>query len=264
MNIIFYSAAVMGICGIVTGLLVGLAGKIFFVEEDNRVMLIRNELPGNNCGGCGYAGCDDFARAVVAGKAELSMCVVPADKEKAERISKITGINTVQKERRVMHIRCIGTCDKAPDKYIYSGVNDCVAASVVPGGGKKACEFGCLGYGSCAKVCGYNAISIQNGVAQIDVKRCTGCGKCKEICPRNLIESVPDNIKYKIDCNNRNRGKDVRIVCGTGCIGCGLCAKVCRVKAIRLVNNLPYIYYSKCTGCGKCKDSCVSGCIQNI
>lgn len=264
MTIIVCAVSVMGICGIITGLLVGLAGKVFFTEEDEKVTLIRKELPGNNCGGCGYAGCDEFARAVAEGKAEFVMCVVPINKEKAYTVSKILGYAIEEKDRRIMHVRCIGTCSKAPDKYIYTGVPDCISALIIPEGGKKACSYGCLGLGTCVKVCRYGAISIKDGVAHIDKGRCTGCGKCKEACPRNLIESIPYDAGYKVGCNNNDKGKDVKNVCSAGCIGCGLCKKSCKAGAIELVHNIPHIDYSKCVKCGKCKESCVTGCISGF
>ena len=71
MNItgIIIAAAVVGVVGIVIGVLLGVASEKFKVEVDERVTLVREELPGNNCGGCGYPGCDGLAAAIVAGNA---------------------------------------------------------------------------------------------------------------------------------------------------------------------------------------------------
>ena len=46
------------------------------VEVDEKEILVRAELPGNNCGGCGYPGCDGAAAAVVKGEAPVSVCPV--------------------------------------------------------------------------------------------------------------------------------------------------------------------------------------------
>ena len=66
-GIVIASAAVVGVIGIVIGVLLGIASEKFKVEVDEKEILVRNELPGNNCGGCGYAGCDALAKAIAAG-----------------------------------------------------------------------------------------------------------------------------------------------------------------------------------------------------
>ena len=53
---IIIAAAVVGITGIVIGILLGIAGDKFKVEVDQKEIDVRAELPGNNCGGCGFAG----------------------------------------------------------------------------------------------------------------------------------------------------------------------------------------------------------------
>mgnify|MGYP000682978620 CR=1 FL=1 len=74
MNItgIIIAAAVVGIVGIVIGILLGIASEKFKVEVDEREILVRAELPGNNCGGCGYPGCGGLAAAIAAGKAPVN------------------------------------------------------------------------------------------------------------------------------------------------------------------------------------------------
>ena len=70
---IIIAAAVVGIVGIVIGILLGIASEKFKVEVDEREILVRAELPGNNCGGCGYAGCDALAKAIAAGFITVSV-----------------------------------------------------------------------------------------------------------------------------------------------------------------------------------------------
>ena len=70
------AAAVIGITGLLIGLLLGIAGKKFAVEVDEKESQIRELLPGNNCGGCGYAGCDALAQAVAKGEAPTNGCPV--------------------------------------------------------------------------------------------------------------------------------------------------------------------------------------------
>ena len=58
MNItaILIAAAVIAVAGIIVGIGLGLFGEKFKVEVDEKEVAIREELPGNNCGGCGFAG----------------------------------------------------------------------------------------------------------------------------------------------------------------------------------------------------------------
>ena len=41
------------------------AAKFMAVEEDPRIEQVTGCLAGANCGGCGYAGCADYAKAIV-------------------------------------------------------------------------------------------------------------------------------------------------------------------------------------------------------
>ena len=63
---ILIACLVVGGTGLVIGLLLGFAGKTFEVKVDERVAAVREALPSNNCGACGYAGCDACAEAIVA------------------------------------------------------------------------------------------------------------------------------------------------------------------------------------------------------
>ena len=55
---------ILGGCGILAGVLLTAAAKIFYVEVDERVEKISEALPQANCGACGYAGCDGYAKAL--------------------------------------------------------------------------------------------------------------------------------------------------------------------------------------------------------
>ena len=106
----------------------------------------------------------------------------------------------------------------------YNGLCDCDAAAATAGGG-KGCTYGCLGYGSCARVCPKNAIRIEDGLARIEKNLCIGCGKCVAACPRRLIALVPATAPLHVLCANPDKGPAVRKVCSVGCIGCHLCEK---------------------------------------
>lgn len=74
MQNVIYAVAVLFIMGIVFAILLGVAAKVFAVEVDERVPLVRECLPGANCGGCGFPGCDGLAAAIVEGRAPVNGC----------------------------------------------------------------------------------------------------------------------------------------------------------------------------------------------
>ena len=253
---IIIAAAVVGIVGIVIGILLGIASEKFKVEVDEREILVRAELPGNNCGGCGYAGCDALAKAIVEGKAKVNQCPV-GGASVGDKIAAIMGVEAGAAEKMVAFVKCTGTCDKANVQYNYYGMDDCVKiAAAVPGAGDKACSYGCLGSGSCVKACQFDAIHIVDGVAVVDKEKCVACGACAAVCPRHLIDLVPYKAEHLVQCNSHDKGADVKKKCDAGCIGCTLCTKQCEADAIHMDNNVAVIDYEKCTNCGKCAEKC--------
>ena len=74
---------VLGGLGMVLGILIFLVAKYFHVEEDTRLDDIEKMLPRANCGGCGFAGCRDLAKAMLEGKMNASACkpIKPADRD---------------------------------------------------------------------------------------------------------------------------------------------------------------------------------------
>lgn len=251
------AAGVIGSIGIIIGVLLGVASEKFKVEVDEREILVRAELPGNNCGGCGFPGCDGLANAIAAGTAPVSGCPVGGPAV-ADKIAAIMGVESGGAVKKVAFVKCKGTCDKTRVQYNYFGMDDCRKVSVVPGGGEKACVYGCMGYGSCVKACEFDAIHVVDGVAKVDEDACKSCGKCVEACPKHLISLVPYKTKrhVAITCSSHDKGVDVRKSCDNGCIGCSLCVKACPKEAINMVNNLAVIDYEKCIGCGICAQKC--------
>ena len=251
---ILIPAAILAGLGAVFGILLAVASRVFAVEVDERVPQVREALPGANCGGCGYSGCDALAEAIVAGKAEPTACTVGGNAA-AQAIAKALGVTVaVQKPKRAV-VLCVGDADCAKQKYTYEGAGDCVAAERLAGGSKR-CANGCLGEGSCAAVCEYDAISIVNGVAVVDPTKCGGCGACTQVCPKNLLVLVPRDAAFSVNCSSHEKGPAVNSFCRVGCIGCGLCKRVCEHDAIVLTDFLASIDYDKCVGCGKCAEKC--------
>ena len=192
MNItaIIVAAVVVGGVGILIGFFLGISGEKFKVEVDEREEAILGVLPGNNCGGCGYAGCSGLAAAIVKGEAPVNQCPV-GGAPVAAKVGEIMGIAAEEGVKKVAFVKCAGTCEKANTDYEYTGNEDCAAMAFVPNGGPKSCNYGCLGYGSCVKACPFDAIHIVDGIAVVDKEACKACGKCVDACPKHLIELIP-------------------------------------------------------------------------
>lgn len=250
---ILLAAAVIGIISIIIGLVLGVMSEKFKVEEDPREHAVRELLAGSNCGGCGYAGCDAYAHAIVYDGADPTLCAPCHEKSK---IGAIMGLELKDEEKKIAFVKCSGNCRNTLDNYIYSDGRDCRIAYTAPGHGAKKCVYGCCGLGTCASVCPYDAIRIVDGLARIDRTKCRACGVCVSVCPNRLIEIIPESASYIVACSSRSKGKDVRDACEAGCIGCGICMRTCESGAITVENNLAKIDYSKCTGCGKCAEKC--------
>ena len=249
---IIIAALVVGAVGIILGFFLGISGEKFKVEVDPREEAILEVLPGNNCGGCGYAGCSGLAAAIVKGEAPVGQCPVGGDPV-AAKVSEIMGVKVEAGVKKVAFVKCAGTCDKANTDYDYTGVEDCVSMSFVPGGGPKSCNYGCLGYGSCVKACPFDSIHVVDGVACVNPLTCKACGKCVEACPKHLIELIPYDTKHVVKCSSKDKGMKA---CSVGCIGCHLCEKNCPSDAVHVVDNVAYIDQEKCTGCGICAEKC--------
>lgn len=260
MEIIIWSVAVLAGLGLIFGAGLGIASKKLAVKTDERVEKVREFLPGANCGGCGYPGCDGFAAAIVKEGRDPSGCCV-CSQENLQEIGKIMGKSVNTAERRVARVLCGGDKGKCKNKAEYDGLMDCKAAAVVAGGFKQ-CAVGCLGLGTCAKVCPFGAIKVGRGnIAEVDEALCTGCGKCAAECPVHGIVLMNQKNATYVACRNQDKGKAVLSVCEAGCIACRLCEKVCPEGAIAMENNLPVIDYEKCTGCGLCAEKCKPGCL---
>lgn len=210
--------------GLISGLGLGWAARFFAVETDPRQDALLDCLPGANCGGCGFAGCNDFAGAVVKGAAPVDGCPV-GGASTAQSVAGVMGLSVEVKERRVALIHCQGGNELAPRRYLYNGLASCASAAQL-GGGDKLCLQGCLGLGDCQVACSFGAIEIlPSGIAHVIAERCTACGKCVGACPKGIIELVPERARIHVLCSNTDKGAQARKACQVACIGCKKCEK---------------------------------------
>ena len=88
--LILAAVILFGIALFFAGLL-GIAKVKLHVDEDPRIGKVQEVLPAANCGGCGFAGCADFAKAVVEERADMGGCPVGGPKT-AEAVAAVLGV----------------------------------------------------------------------------------------------------------------------------------------------------------------------------
>ncbi len=267
-QIILYAVLALGLIGIAAAIILYFVSQKFKVIEDPRIDEVTDQLPGANCGGCGYAGCRNFAEAIVkAGNMDNLNCPVGGNAISAA-IAPILGIEVTEKAPTIAVVRCNGTKENAPAKATYDGAQTCAFANALFAG-ESGCPFGCLGCGDCVAVCQFDAMYMDpiTGLPVIIEDKCVSCGACVKACPRNIIELRPkgkNSRRIYVNCINKEKGAISRKNCSVACIGCGKCVKACAFDAITLVNNLAYIDADKCKLCRKCASECPTGAIVEL
>ena len=240
--------------GAVGAIILVAASKFMAVEEDPRIEEVAGCLAGANCGGCGYAGCADYAKAVVMDGVPCDKCA-PGGPKAATAIAKIMGGEASAVEKKAV-VQCQGNTEHCKPSYDYKGIQTCAAAAALYGG-PKTCSFACIGLGDCTKVCKFDAIHIVDGVAKVDKDKCTGCGACANTCPKKVIMiDAAGPRKPVVMCSNKDKGAVANKVCTTSCIACGMCERTCKFDAIHVVDGVARVDYDKCKGCGMCAQKC--------
>ena len=258
------AAAILGGAGLLLGSGLAYVAVKVAVPPDPLVSAVREQLPGANCGACGYPGCDGLASAMARGEAAPNAC--PAGGQAVtEAVARVLGVEAGGGETKVAVVHCLGTPSVALAAYRYDGIQDCRAAALMPGGGPKACSHGCLGLGTCAAACPFDALHMDvNGLPVVDRAKCTGCGICVTTCPKNVMGLVPASQPVLVACRNTDKGPVVKKICTVGCLGCGLCVRACPQKTITMTNNLATINPENCDGCGTCVAKCPAHTIVGI
>lgn len=241
-NQVLMSILTMGGLGLFFSIFLAIANQKLKVEENPLIGKINELLPGANCGGCGYAGCYDFATKVVEGKVSPSKCTVN-EPENTKEIGKLLGVEVETSKKMVARVLCAGGNAEANRKMTeYYGPMSCAAMHILSGG-EKLCFFGCLGGGDCVQACPFGGIFMnKNGLPVVIEELCTGCGMCAKACPRNVIEIHPIDRQIFVFCKNQDDPKTSTLVCKVACNGCGVCARKLD-GAIKIEEHLARINY---------------------
>jgi len=265
--ILFAIIALAGI-GVLAAIILYFVAQKFRVIEDPRIDIVNDLLPGANCGGCGYAGCRNFAEKIVKSESLDSLNCPVGGNTVMKQIAVAMGLNAVETDPMVAVLRCNGSLTHAPAKVIYDGASNCAFAHNLFSGG-SGCPHGCIGLGDCVVACQFDAMYIDEatGLPVIIEEECVACGACVKAFPRVIIEMRkvgPKSKRIYVDCVNREKGAVARKNCEVACIGCGKCVKICPHDAIVMDNNLAYISFEKCKLCRKCVEECPTNAIVEL
>jgi len=253
MSTLVISLISLGAIALIFGIILAIADSKLRVEVDPRIDKIEEALPSANCGACGYAGCRQYATAIVEEDADIDKCPV-GGQEVMENIAEIMGVKAGTSEKKIARLHCRGTEQVAKRKALYEGIKTCRAATLISSG-DKLCDWGCLGYGDCERSCPFDAISMGNdGLPKVDEEKCTACGNCVEACPRDLFELHDFNQNVIVFCKSQDKAKQAKQACKNACIACTICVRKCPSGAIQMQDNCAVVVSPK-----KLTEECYEG-----
>ncbi len=267
-QIVIYNIISLCATGIAAAIILYIIAQRFRVIDDPRIHEVEDALPGANCGGCGYAGCRNFAEACVKADSLGSLFCPPGGNDTMQTVAGILGMEATEQDPQVAVVRCSGSFACRARINHYDGAASCTVASSLYAG-DTGCQYGCLGHGDCVRVCEFDAIHMnpETGLPEVIDEKCTACNACVEACPKDIIELRKRNKKDRkifVSCINEDKGGIAKKSCSVACIGCGKCEKVCPHDAITIENFLAYIDPVKCKLCRKCVVVCPTNSILEI
>ena len=250
--------------GLVSAVVLAVASRVLRVEEDPRIEAVTAVLPGANCGGCGFAGCEAYAVAVVSNKdIPAGLCVV-GGAETAAQVGKLSGKAVESGDPMISFRRCSRVEGKVQPRFTYIGNRTCASAALLEGG-PYMCAWSCLGFGDCMRACPFDAMVIKDGMVEILASRCVSCGICVKSCPRSILQLIPRRARVMNFCATREKMKSVSDVCEVGCINCLKCLKACPADAVRYDKRRIEIEHKTCLDYGPaCGEACVNACPRGI
>lgn len=263
-----YTVVIAAVVAVLSAVILYVIAKKFHIEEDPRVDEVTAALPGVNCGGCGYAGCRNFAEACVkADTMDKLFCPVGGNNTMAE-VARILGKDVKAQVPLVAVVRCSGSLLARERKSLYDGPKSCLIAHTLFRG-ETGCQYGCLWHGDCVTACKFGAMysDEKTGLPVVIEEKCVACGACVKACPRGLIELRLKGLKDRrvfVSCRNKDKGNVAMKHCKVACIGCGKCVKVCPFDAIYMIDHLAFIDDKKCKLCRKCVAVCPTKAIIEV
>ncbi len=120
---------------------------------------------------------------------------IAACKFDALKLNPETGLVEVDADKCTACGACVKACPKTlielrkkwpKNRAIYVACRSKNRGAVVI----KVCKAGCIGCGKCAKVCQFEAITVESSLAYIDSEKCKLCRKCVNECPTGAIQLV--------------------------------------------------------------------------
>ncbi|NMC39332.1 MAG: RnfABCDGE type electron transport complex subunit B [Bacteroidales bacterium] len=258
----------LSLLALISAVILYFVAQRFKVFEDPRIDEVQAVLPAANCGGCGFAGCRNFAEALVKADTFEGLNCPVGGAPVMNEAAKILGKVAAAVDPTVAVLLCNGSPEHRPKTSRYDGASECrISHSLYLG--DTDCSYGCLGDGDCVRACTFGAMymDLKTGLPVIIDDKCVSCGMCVKACPRHLIElrrRAKKDRKIYVACSNCDKGGPARRACKVACIACGKCVKVCEFDAIKIENNLAYIDASKCTFCRKCVVECPTNSILEI
>ena len=133
LNSVLVTGAIMAALGGILAFFLAIADKRLYVFEDPRIGLVEELLPHSNCGGCGTAGCRNFAEQVVEGKIEPAACTVNTP-DQNKSIAALLGVAMGNVEKRVARLACAG------GKHVATGFVPLYEAILVSGGSQSPAD----------------------------------------------------------------------------------------------------------------------------
>ena len=268
MNIILVTFIMFVTVGVVSAVILYFVAQKFKVYEDPRIDTVNDVLPAANCGGCGYAGCRNFAEALVNSDDISSLFCPVGGNTVMMTVAQILGKTVDTKDPLVAVVRCNGSFAHRSRTSIYDGASSCAIQHALYTGDTD-CPYGCLGCGDCAVSCKFDALAMnpETGLPLINDDKCTACGACVKACPRNIVElcrKEKKNRRIFVSCVNKDKGGIARKYCAVACTACTKCLKACNYDAIRIENNLAYIDAKACKMCRKCSPECATNAILEL
>ncbi len=229
--------------GTLFGIILAVAYKKLKVEEDPRIDIVEDLLPGSNCGACGVPGCRAFSELLIANEASPSGCTVSSE-DGVDKIANFLGVDAGEANKVVARLMCAGGAKEAPNLAEYKGGMSTCRGEAVVNGGSKDCSWGCLGLGDCAVSCGFDALHMnENDIPVVITDKCTSCGDCVDACPKGLFVLMPINQKLLVQCKSLLEGDTAEAKCSVACTGCGRCVADSDADVIKMVNNLAVINF---------------------